>query len=122
MANAFKLTNNIAKLEKELLKEDRQVRSKAARYVAKAIRNKLKSIKEPSLPGQTPGQVTGNLIKGIGTKNFRTMSIVGIKAPGYHAHLLEFGTDKMAARPFLFSTFAETAPEVKRILSQERLK
>lgn len=45
---------------------------------------------------------------------------VGATAPpGFHAHLIEFGTAKMAARPFMRPAWEQTKDKVLEILSVE---
>lgn len=105
---------------KEIYRKDSELRMKAARYVRDKIREKINR-DQPSLPGEPPGRVTGNLLKGLRAENKKTVALVGFKAPAYHAMLLELGTQKMRARPMLFSTFAQEAETVKQILSEERI-
>lgn len=120
-AAAFKLTNDIADVFSDISKEEKKLRAKAAQHIKAKIKAKIRRT-SPSLPGEPPGKVTGNLLKGLGLINFNTVSIVGFKKPGFHAHLLEFGTDKMQKRPFLFPTFAEESRNVRKILSEEWIK
>lgn len=46
--------------------------------------------------------------------------VVRYKRPGApHAHLLEFGTVRMAARPFMRPAASAAAPEVRQIIAEE---
>lgn len=57
----------------------------------------------PSLPGEAPNNDTGGLVRSIETKiggaGFVTVEAGGPSAP--YAVALEYGTSKMAARPFM---------------------
>lgn len=110
---------------KDIWAKDKELRGKAAAHVKSAVRKKIDK-NERSAPGEPPGKVTGNLLKGLRSENKKTMALVGFKAPAYHANLLEFGASgsrkgPMAARPFFFSTFAEEAGAVESILSEQRV-
>lgn len=119
---SFKVTVNsfIKEVERDIAAEDKRLRNEAGLHVMRAIERKINKI-GPSIPGEPPGMVTGALKKGLAVKSGRSTTLVGIKNPGYYARMLEFGTSKMAARPFLFPTFAEEAGAVKRILSGKRV-
>ena len=72
-----------------------------------------------SAPGEPPAQMHGQLRNSIQfrVKGGRTVS--GEVGSGLKkAPMLEFGTRKMAARPFLRPTFQEELPEIKNILSR----
>jgi len=122
MMGAYSTLQNYTKqVMKDLEKADKDLRGKAGRHVRSRIRAKINK-EQPSLPGQPPGKVTGNLLKGLAVKNGTPSTLVGFKAPGYHARMLEFGTLRMAARPVLFTTMAEEAETVKRIMSGDWVK
>jgi len=101
---------------KDLQRSDRRLRQKAGLHVKAQVKAKINK-GGTSIPGEPPGKVTGNLLKGLAVKTHPSTTLVGFKAPAYHARMLEFGTSKMAARPVLFPTFAEEAPTVKKILT-----
>jgi len=120
----------------EIQKKDKELRGRAASYLKDKIAAKINSVRH-SLPGEPPGKMSGNLLKGLAVKNGAFSSIVGFKKPGFHALILEFGTKmrmvkkhaksgqpessgQMAPRPVLFPTFAEEAGAVKMILSEKR--
>ena len=77
---------------------------------------------EPSLPGEYPGRLTGNLRKGIAYKNDPQMphaTIIGSKSP--HSHLLEFGHGdgkSFNKRPFFNRTLDEEENAVIDIMSK----
>jgi HK97 gp10 family phage protein len=119
-------------IERDLKKGRREKLKKAGQHVRKKIRGKIKH-KRISQPGEPPGRYSGNLYKGIRYEVREEEALVGAAPPAYHAHLLEFGTEKrtvgktgkdagkVEARPFIFPTFEEEKEEVKRILSEEWL-
>ena len=121
MGKFAKLTSYTDSVMKDLQKGERDLRRKAGVHVRGKVRAKINKT-TPSIPGEPPGKVTGNLLKGLATKTHPSTTLVGFKPPAYHARMLEFGTSKMAARPVLFPTFAEEAPTIKRILSGEWIK
>jgi len=112
-------------VEKEIQRADQALRSKAADVVMAEVRNMLNA---PT--GDVPKTITGNLKKGLSKKNQKYSTIVGFKAPAYHAANVEFGGDvvskkgrKEGARkphPFLKPAFERTKSQVIKILSESR--
>lgn len=81
-----------------------------------------------SLPGQPPNEEDGDLRRGIEKKRTGRLSFeVSANAP--HSVPLEFGTSKMAARPFMQPAAQKTRPKaqalvieaVKRVARGEKL-
>lgn len=74
-----------------------------------------------SAPGEPPAVMTGQLRSSIKYRIVGELRVlrgeVGSKLK--KAPMLEFGTRKMAARPFLRPTFQEELPEIKNILSRK---
>jgi len=133
---AIKYQSFIKDVMRDIRKAEKANLRKAAIHVRDKIKQKLKVTAGKSLPGQPPGKVTGNLIKGIrfAFKNPNTFKpttdevFVGVGPPASHAHLLEFGTKvrttkkgvstgHVLPRPFLIPTFQEETPEVIKIMS-----
>jgi len=105
----------------------------AARYVRKKIVESARA---------TYPKVSGDLFKGVaaqsrtGPKGDKAYAVVGMTAPAYHAHLLEFGTKprivqnafgrkgvkmnvgRVKAKPFVEPVFEREADQVEKILSQ----
>jgi len=112
-------------VEKQIAKADQQLRDKAATVVMNEVRTMLNSG-----GANVPKTITGNLKKGLAKKNQRYSTIVGFKAPAYHAANVEFGGDvvtrkgrKEGARkphPFLKPSFEKTKSQVIKILSESR--
>lgn len=73
---------------------------------------------DPSAPGEPPKKITAQLQNSIAGDVRRTRnSIVGrVGSPLKKAKHLEFGTSKMAARPFLRPTIAENKVKIARIM------
>ena len=71
----------------------------------------------PSAPGEPPARVTGELLDSVAYEVLETekgLSVtVGTAAP--YALALEYGTRRMAPRPFLRPAFAEMEEEIARI-------
>jgi len=130
-------TSFIDRTIRELTMEQKRHLSKAAAHVAKKMRQKVSDEYfegDHSAPGEPPGKMTGNLKKGIGYKHEHPGEVlVGVGPPGYHAHLLEFGTvdrwittkngkkkyvGNVEPRPFVYPTLVEETAAVKRILSE----
>jgi len=125
--NKFSYKSFVDDVFNDMVKEEKRVIRAAAIHVRKKMRKKV-SKKGRSLPGMPPGLNTKNLRKGIKFEIAdRDSAFVGLGPPAYHGHLLEFGTmqrrtkkgvakGRVAARPFVFPTFAEETNAVKRIM------
>ncbi len=92
------------------------------RDVAAAIRAKLPEDEGTSKPGEVPHSHTGGLKKSIGyalrKAELGKEIIVSVfvrfsTGNGYYGHMLEYGTSKMAARPFFWPTIKALAPSAK---------
>ena len=122
-ANSFQ--SYLKDVEKEILKADKELRSKAADVVIAELRNLLNN---PT--GDVPKTVTGNLKKGIAKKTQQYSTIVGFKTPAHHAALVEFGHEihshgkstgkRVKPHPFLKPAFKNTESRVIKILSESR--
>lgn len=72
-----------------------------------------------SAPGEAPASDTGRLVNSIRTVyDFSSMTGQVVVSAAYGAHL-EFGTQKMAPRPFLRPALANTRAQVRRIMQEE---
>lgn len=132
MALNFKLNLFTDAVLKDIQKGEKDLRGKAARHLRKVVARKIKQ-RKISLPGEPPGRVTGDLLRGLKMSNRKTVALIGFKPPAQHATILEFGgkdirehktgksTGYMDARPVLFPTFAEEAPTVRKIMSGDWL-
>lgn len=114
------LKSYFGKVQKELDKSERKVRTKAARHVTKVLKSKAK----------TRYGKDSNYYKGIGYKNYKDVTKVGVGPPAFHAHLIEFGTDpryttagkstgKMPEAPLIIPTFEAEKEAVANILITE---
>jgi hypothetical protein len=113
------LESNFKKVTLEIERGARKQRLAAAKVVFDAVKTKVMRVKKHS----------GNLVKGLYRHHTKNSSFVGFHAPGYHAWLLEFGTNErkntsgagrgtMPEMPLLYPTFAEKSAEVEKILSE----
>lgn len=91
---------------------------------ALGVRNKLKDILpsgagEPSTPGSQPYSQTGNLKKNIKSKVLPPLlgkpitAVVYMGSDGFYGRMLEFGTSKMAARPWFFPVVYASNPAMR---------
>lgn len=133
--NKFSFTSYLKDVEKNIdaVKDVRL--TKAAKHVAKKMREKASDVWEPGtgpMPGEPPAKRTGELVKGIGYEAELGEMFVGVGKPASHAHLLEFGTEdrydkkghykgRVAPRPFVYPTFEEESETVKKIMSESWL-
>lgn len=121
MKTFVKYTSFVSNVIKDIEKKDAKLRLEAARHVRKVIRKKI-SKKFRSRAGDPPGLVSGNLRKGLkAAPGGKYHALVGFVRPAYHAHLLEFGTQKMAARPVLLPTLEEEKNNIIEILTKPRV-
>jgi hypothetical protein len=136
-----RLESYIKDVIRDIGKPEKKARSKAAQHLVKKMKEKVNDQYFKgyhSIPGEPPGKITGDLQKGIGSKdiNSKHKTLVGVGPPAYHAHLLEFGTaerytpvkngstrrsGRVAPRPFIFPTFQEESDVVGKILSERWL-
>lgn len=72
----------------------------------------------PSAPGEPPNRDTGTLQSHIESKMTGPLSAQVTSSADYAAHL-EFGTSKMAARPYMRPARDKKAPEIQRLFAQE---
>jgi hypothetical protein len=123
----------LRKMEHEIKEGEKRNRTKAAKFLLKKIKDKISDVwvvGKHSGPGEPPGKITGNLIKGLYTYSMKTVSFVGLHAPAFHNYLLEFGHFAgkganrvwVAARPYFYNTLIENAEEVKKMLSEPWVK
>ena len=119
--NEFIYKSLVSKVEKELLKDERRVISRAASVM---IKNTNRFIESKGLVDM------GNLLKGVKRQAYQHTVLVGISAPGYHAAIVEYGSDerygkdghgsgKMPAIPFFMPAYRLSMPKMKKILSEE---
>lgn len=72
---------------------------------------------QASAPGEAPATDTGNLVNSINTERVKPMlHRVNVHAE-YAAHL-EYGTSRMAARPFLQPSFEDERGDFKKSVGQ----
>jgi len=121
---SVKFKSYFDKVEKEMYKYERKNRIKATKYLKKQLKKETASI----------FGAKSDLTKGVGSKHARYSSYVGFGYPAYHAHLIEFGTDKrfakkgpgsgpkgtghVKANPWVFRTFEANALAVMKILQE----
>lgn len=128
--NTFKLNSFVKDIEKDILKAEKAKLRKASNLFKRRLRSKIKALQLVD---------EGNLLKGVSSTVLDNASIVGIGAPGFHALIVEYGTEdrrtlgkgeerkavrstgKMPAKPFFLPTMQESATDIQNILNEEWL-
>lgn len=72
----------------------------------------------PSAPGEPPNRDTGNLQSNIETSMPEPL-VAQVTSSAAHATPLEFGTSKMAARPYMRPARDKEKPKIERLLVTE---
>jgi len=106
------------RLKKEVRSKCEKNMDKACRFLESEIKKDL-SGKSPSSPGEPPGVVTGELRRSMTYEIEKTsQGITGrVGTNKEYAIPLEFGTSRMAARPFVRSNFEKNKKEIAKILT-----
>ena len=115
--DGVKFTSNVDRAQYTI----KELTRAALRDVSKLVKNKMKA-KIPVFTGNLKSNVgswvrrlkNGDIVLQVGIYNIKTSRKKG-KTPAYHAHLLEFGTVKMRAQPFLRPSTFENIEEIKTI-------
>ncbi|WP_022697924.1 hypothetical protein [Euryhalocaulis caribicus] len=88
----------VSQLGKEVFVAADGVRAEASRLISQGSVQGAKRV--PSRPGEPPNWDTGQLAAGLAAHKTGPLSAVAESTAPYAAHL-EFGTSKMAARPYM---------------------
>lgn len=73
---------------------------------------------QASAPGESPANWTGRLLNAIMSEASGAKAVI-VAAQTVYASWLEFGTRKMAARPFLKPAIDEEAPKGSKLMQEE---
>lgn len=120
MAGGVRITKNDRRVLQRLIRETPDKASEAIRGIATEMTNDiiLSYGESPSSPGEPPGVDIGNLRAGTEwepDEQDKLKAYVTIEAE--YGPYLEFGTSKMAARPFVTPVFERwRSGELKRFL------
>ncbi len=114
---------------RELDKLLKKLPERVARNVVRGAVRKAGKVVETEMRTRAPVGPTGNLKASIGQigvrqpdkrKVVRTVGALrGGGFKGYHAHLVEFGTVKMPARPFIRPAWDQTQGEALKVMGKE---
>jgi len=114
---------------KELDRVLKRLPERVARNVLRGAVRKGAKVIEDEIRRRTPVGATGNLKASITQRGVRQVdkrtltrqvgSFKGGKFKGYHAHLVEFGTVKMSARPFIRPAIDSTNIEALAVMGKE---
>ena len=120
--NSFTYNSSIEAEIKKLFKDERKVLRSAGNIAKKAVESSIAS----------KGLVdSGNLLKGVKVEVYNTQVLVGVTAPGFHAAIVEYGTEeervgkdgqssgRMPATPFMLPAFRSSTASVQKKLSEE---
>jgi len=119
--NEFTFSSSLKQIVKEVDRYSRQNVQDACKFARKEVQNVL-NIKGRSAPGSPPGRLSGTLRNSIRYKVVKDYDgtydgLVG--STDWKANMLEFGTPKMAPRPFLLSTLNAISPILREIMSRK---
>lgn len=112
-------------LQDGLMASAAMVQSAAVKSIARGVKSgriytKGRITHQASAPGEAPATDTGALIRGFQIEDaFINQNVVFVLNNSDHAEPLEFGTSKIAARPFLFPALEGSRKKImKEIRSQ----
>jgi HK97 gp10 family phage protein len=122
--NKFAYESFVKEISKEADKNARENLVEACQLARKEIKSVL-GIQHKSSPGSPPGKLSGRLQKSISYTIEKEKGIFGetydhegiVGSTDSKSHILEFGSEKMEARPFEGPTLERIAPEIKQIMS-----
>lgn len=114
---------------RELDKVLKKLPERVARTVVRGAVRKAAKVVEAEMRARAPVGPTGNLKASIGQIGVRqpdkrkvVRTVGALKRggrKGYHAHLVEFGTVKTPARPFIRPAFDRTKGEALKVMGKE---
>lgn len=124
LASKSKIVADIARneVEKALFASGAMVEKEAKESIASGqktgrVYRRGNVTHQASAPGEAPATDTGRLINSINVRPVQGELSVEVKAGGgivKYARMLEFGTAKMAARPFLFPALEKNKARIKK--------
>lgn len=105
-----KYVSEIKKFSDDLIKKQERDTRRAALIVKRSIKKKARKMR-----------VTGNLAEGVYHYKSGKAYFVGIRRPGYHAYLIEFGHigrdgKRVEPNPLVYASYQENADKVGDIL------
>jgi HK97 gp10 family phage protein len=123
-ANQFNYKSFTKEVSKEVDRNARENLTEACKYAKGEIKAVL-GTRAKSNPGSPPGKLSGRLQKSISYRVENEKGIFGetvdnlgiVGSTDNKAHLLEFGSEKMEARPFEGPTLEKISPQIKEIMS-----
>jgi HK97 gp10 family phage protein len=119
-ANQFKVESYVKAVSREIDRAASENVRLACQEVKKDLDNVLNS-RQKSAPNSPPGKLSGELRKGnkYQVKNVLLGYKGEIGNTNFKAPWMEFGTEKMAPRPFFASTLERNQERIKEILSRK---
>jgi HK97 gp10 family phage protein len=107
--------NDIRKEVKANARESLMPACKLAQKEIKAVLNTRVKSNPGSPPGKLSGQLQKNIKYQIDTESAEPEGLIG--STDFRANILEFGSEKMEARPFEGPTLEKISPQIKEIMS-----
>ena len=100
--------------ERLMLEEMANRLEAAVRFVKEQARENISDTGSPSAPGGYPKKETGELCSGIEVETDRNRLEARVSTNVPHGRILELGTKKMAARPWLLRTIIDNAGTLRQ--------
>ena len=110
------IPETVEKLESQDIRSQISARTPRASVALRNAALQTLRGKSPSLPGQTPGVVTGHLRRAW--TPFAYEESFGIESGAGYSGYLEYGTRKMAARPYVEKVKKNALPKIISIFSE----
>ena len=104
----------------EMIQAEAQVSINRAKH-GKLVKGQKRKEYTASAPGEAPAYDTEDLRNGIGTYKTGTL-VVEVQSRDRKSEWLEFGTSKMAARPFMRPARDKSEPKIQRLFAKEITK
>lgn len=124
LKNQVKYESYAKQISNEIDKNAKQNLTNACKLARSEIKAVLNT-RHKSAPGSPPGKLSGKLQKSIKYEIAKEKGIFGettdqtgiVGSTDFRSKMLEFGTEKMEARPFEGPTLEKISPQIKEIMS-----
>ena len=114
-------------MDKLVLRVAHQIRNHAIESIQRGQKTgreyKIRSVTHTaSAPGEAPANMTGNLVRSIRVEHFPGSGTARVAVAASYARELEFGTKKIAPRPFLRPSIAKVKAEMPDLIKGVSIK
>lgn len=114
---AAKMANGVVFSGAEIIKADAQLRINQPKH-GRVVQGQRRKQYTASAPGEAPAYDTEALRSSIGAHNPRPL-VAEVRAEDWKASMLEFGTSKMAERPYMRPARDAKEPEIQRMFAEK---